>query len=210
MATNGDNEGGEGTPEIKSKYRLAGEEETPTSDAAIDDAQGEDDEDADVIDLDEARETREGGPSILDSKLGQTIRSAFRDYVLQNVVPKDQAKGTVNVNLDPTFLRDHGAKLVSNVFQQVVQAFVPPKVEMAIPVGQKGQEAEEGAEDTSTEPTSEEGKPDVDVSLNFDVLNFVKDFFKPKAEAEEAEAEEPTPDAPATDEGDEGDEKKDD
>ena len=157
----------------KSKYKLA--EDLPPDARTT----GE----APVIDLDAARqEKEEEGGSFLDSTFGSALRDAFRAYVLEYVVPDGQKSGTVNVNLDRDFVKEHGGKIISSVVRSVTQSVIPEKLQMAIPT--KKSEAVEGDDSESTDDAPAAAKegadadgPEVNVAVNFDVVSVVKDLF---------------------------------
>lgn len=149
----------------KSKYTLA--EDLPPDARTT----GE----APVIDLKAARQKKEEeSGSFLDSTFGSALRDAFREYVLEHVVPDGQKSGTVNVNLDRDFVKEHGGKIVSSLIRSVTQSVIPEKLNLAIP-SKKGEEAE-GAPVEGKEGTATEG-PEVNVAVNFDVVSVVKDLL---------------------------------
>ena len=136
-----------------------------------------------VIDLDAARKEKEQeSGSFLDSTFGSALRDAFRAYVLEYVVPDGQKSGTVNVNLDRDFVKEHGGKIVSSVVKSVTQSVIPEKLNLAIP-SKKVDDAEgedkrkaDGASAEQKDDTGGEG-PEVNVAVNFDVVSVVKDLL---------------------------------
>jgi hypothetical protein len=205
---------------------LAGEEGAEAADEAGEEAE----EGAQVVNLDERREPR--AVPALEGPVGDALRQSLRKFVLDKIVPKGQTSGAVKLDLDADFLKEHGRELVSTIFQGVLRAVVPEKVQVHFPVaGGRKPAAEKGDEATGEGPGAQgetrssgakSGKNPVDVALNFDFGSFLRGLIgspmkaaapeprlvavpPPGDESDDAlEAEKPEVQAPPVDEGEAG------
>ena len=97
--------------------------------------------------------------------------------MLDNVVPDGQKSGTVNVNLDRDFIKEHGGKIVSSIFRSVTQSVIPEKLELALPTGQGEKADTDEAEEKADVEGETAEEPEVNVAVNFDVVSVVKDLL---------------------------------
>lgn len=127
--------------------------------------------------------------AVFEGDLADTIRGSFREYVAENVDPQEQ--GPKKINIDGEFIRDHGFNVLSNMFQSVIKAVLPEKLEMTVP-GMSSTDSED-CDEVGT-PAVEQEDPAVDddsVSVNVDVAGLLRTLFTPRTTKKE---EEETPD----------------
>lgn len=176
MAEKKDDDKGKKTTKARKKgsaYKLADDvEEGQEAAPEVADAEVEDN----VVDLDEAREAQAADGSGLFDSLGDGVKAAVRDYLVENVVPDGQTSGNVAVDFDANFLKTHGPKIFTSVVQNLFKQIVPEKVEVDLPIEGDEEEPAEAAEgEAKATETASDG--DVKVSVNLDLANFFKGFF---------------------------------
>ena len=129
--------------------------------------------------------------AVFDGDLADTIRGSFREYVAEHV--ETGKEGPKKVNIDGEFIRDHGFNVLSNMFQSVIKAVLPEKLEMTVPgmSTTDGEPAEEAAD-----PVVGQEDPAVDddsVSVNVDVAGLLRTLFTPRTAEAEEETQPPDP-----------------
>ena len=138
-----------------------------------------------VLDFDQWKKRIEDKRSSV-FKLGDTLQESINRFIQQQTgeVGPD---GNMRLNLNQDFFRDHGAAIIQQAFQEISKKFVPPKIEVTLPMDERESEPAKAEES--------EGKGDgVKLSVNLDLGSIFGKMFKKKSEEETEEGDsEPTP-----------------
>ena len=143
-----------------------------------------------------AKKAEETTAAAMDADLGDNFKQSIRKYLLENVVPEGKKKGDVQVNLDADFIRDHGPKIVSSIFQSVAEAFVPEKVNVSLDenldihvrdtsTGDNKNNPQQSGSGKTQKATSSDSSG-VNMSVNVDVLNVIKGLFTPPKQQDDS------------------------
>jgi len=142
---------------------------------------------------DSPEETEQPQPAaVFEGDLAETIRGSFREYVAENVGKNEQ--GPKRVNIDGEFIRDHGFNVLSNMFQSVIKAVLPERLEMTVPgmSATDGEPNKEGAEHAVGQ--KDPAMDDDSVSVNVDVAGLLRTLFTPRTTEKKEESKPPEPD----------------
>lgn len=144
------------------------------------DAPGGGDESANVLDFDQWKKRIEERRSSV-FKLGDSLQESISRFIEQQAgeVGPD---GNMKLNLNQDFFREHGPAMLQQAFQEISKKFVPPKIEVTLPMEEKA----------PVEPVEEDGDS-VKLSVNLDLASIFGKFFKGKPEAESDEGDESDP-----------------
>lgn len=98
----------------------------------------------DVVDLDAERQKRAPAPpSEFEQKVQDSIRIAFGTYMAEHV---PDAGSVDEIDVDPEFLKEHGAGLFQAVLAGFARAIVPEELKVDVPVTSKDAETGESKE----------------------------------------------------------------
>jgi hypothetical protein len=117
-------------------------------------------DDSNVVDLEAERVKRE--PSELETKLQETVKTTFTEYVQDQVA----ADGQEEVDIDADFMATHGPAIFGNMLSSVFTSIIPDDLKVSIPTGV---------------PVSGGNKKDAkkDVKLNVDLGALFSKFLPP-------------------------------
>jgi hypothetical protein len=85
--------------------------------------------DTNVVDLEAERVKRE--PTALETKLQETVKATFTEYVQEQVA----ADGQEEVDIDANFLATHGPAIFGNMLSSVFTSVIPENLKVTIPTG---------------------------------------------------------------------------
>ena len=121
--------------------------------------------DSNVVDLDAERVKRE--PTELETKLQETVKTTFTDYVQEQVA----ADGQEEVDIDADFMATHGPAIFGNMLSSVFTSIIPEDLKVSIPTGVPVSGGKKGEKK--------------DVKLNVDLGALFSKFIPPVNETKE-------------------------
>lgn len=155
---------------VEVEPNAASEEGAETDEKAADEREN-------VLDFDQWKQRIEDRKNSV-FELGGSLQESIGRFIEAQLTDVG-ADGNMNLNLNQDFFKEHGPAILKQAWDEITKSFVPPKIEVNLPMAETGQEPAQSVADAEQ---SEDDTGGVKLKVNLDLASLFGKLFKPKDE----------------------------